>query len=155
MKMLTDQDFVKKIPAIYNWSVGSNIRHSLDHFNAIIHASKEDDAIADYDTRQRNTEVENDRHKAIDAVEKVISTIHLLDLSKGIKVSFIGDEKAFRSYTMESHIGRELSFASHHAVHHMSMVKLLMQSMSYDFSKDSSVGIALSTAKDMKSKNEL
>ncbi len=155
MKMLSDEDFTKKNPNIYNGSVGSHIRHSLDHFRAIIRACQDDNAIADYDTRQRNTEEETNRHKAIDAVEKVIGTIHLMDLSKGIKVSFIGDEKAFRTYTIESHVGRELSFASHHAVHHMSMVKLLMQGMSYDFSKDSPIGIALSTAKDMKGKNEL
>jgi hypothetical protein len=155
LKMLNNEDFVKKNAQVYNSSVASHIRHSLDHFNAIVHAAEDQKHFADYDNRQRNTEIENNRDVAIDAVEKLVHKLHSLDLGQPIKVSFIGDDKTFNTYSMNSHVARELSFASHHAIHHMTLVKLIMSSMSYEFHKDSTIGIAPSTTKDMKSNGEL
>ena len=149
--MLKDTDYVTKIPSVYNSSVGGHIRHSLDHFNAIIAATKQTEhKLADYDTRKRNTDIETNRQLALEAVNQLLETITTLNFEENIEISFIGDDKTFTTFTLPSYVGRELSFASHHAIHHMSMVKLIMQAMQYEFPKDSGIGIAPSTAKEMK-----
>lgn len=147
------EDYSRKVPEIYHSSVGSHLRHSLDHFNSLISAAKSQEHFANYDIRNRNTDVEYDPSVAKEAIEKLKTEIQSLDLYKSLEVSFIGDEKTFQAYKIKSTVMRELSFVSHHAVHHMSMIKLILQSLSYDLPSDSPLGIALSTAKDMKSKS--
>jgi hypothetical protein len=151
LELIKPEDYTKRVPSIFNSSIGGHIRHSLDHFSAVVQAasSKDSNSLANYDQRARNTEIEVDPKVAMALVNDLIKIIPSLPLKKEIDVSFIGDEKSFRSYQVKSSVVRELSFASHHAIHHLSMIKLILSSLSYELPPDSPLGIALSTAKEL------
>lgn len=157
LTMIKPSDYVHKNERIYNSSIGSHIRHSLDHFQClalIINISTK--KVANYDERQRKTEVETNPLAALVVIEQLELSIRDWDLSQSVDVSFIADNIEFNSYTVPSTLARELSFVAHHAVHHMSMVKLLLQELGYDLSSSdsSNLGIAMSTAKDIKNRQE-
>lgn len=150
LNIIKPEDYIKKDPSIFNASVGGHIRHSLDHFNTLLSASDKDGSgVVNYDERARNTNIEINPQAALDQIDILQRAIRTIDLEKSIFVTFMGDEKTFKTYKIKSTVQRELSFVSHHAVHHLSTIKLIMNNLSYEFPKNSPIGIALSTAKDM------
>ncbi len=152
INLITAEDYVKKVPNIYHSSIGSHLRHSFDHFSALLRAASSNEGFANYDERARDTIVESNREAAVNLIQEMKDKIDQLDLNKNIEVSFIGNEKTYEAYKIPSTVLRELSFASHHAVHHLSMVKLILQHLNYQLPENSPLGIALSTAKDIESK---
>ena len=152
LELVTAEDYVKKVPIIFDSSVGSHLRHSLDHFTRLIDAANSPNKFANYDERKRNTVIEIDPSEAKNVIEGMKEKIQLMNLSSDVEVSFIGDEKTFDSYKVKSTVFRELSFVSHHAVHHLSMIKLILNYLNYQLPSDSPLGIALSTAKDIAEK---
>jgi hypothetical protein len=149
LDVLNAQTYIDKIPTVHNSSVASHMRHSLDHFQTVITASeKEENYVGNYDNRNRNTDLETDIQVAKDKIRELQSIISTIDLRKPIKIAFYGESKNYQSYELPSYVGRELSFASHHALHHMSTVKLILQAMGYE-NPQPMLGIALSTQKDM------
>lgn len=156
LNMLTPQHYTHKVASIFNSSVASHLRHILDHYQtAITAATASTDALAHYDERKRDTDIEKSKDAALMAIERMEQDILSINLHKPIKVGFYGDTEAFHTFQMPSIVGREIAFASHHAIHHLSMVKLIMQDMEYSFPPDATIGIAPSTAKDMRSKGLL
>lgn len=151
LNIIKPADYIHKNERIYNSSIGGHIRHSLDHFQCLAITAKFPSTstnMANYDERKRKTEVETNPLAALAVIEQLQLSIHSWDLSQSVDVSFIADNFEFKSYTVTSTLGRELSFVAHHAVHHMSMVKLLLQELGYELPPD--LGIAMSTAKDIK-----
>ena len=62
---------------------------------------------------------------------------------------FLTDEQLkYQPFIMQSTIIRELSFVAHHSIHHLSMVRLIMNYLHYDFNDEDQIGYAPSTMKD-------
>lgn len=152
LQMLTPEHYIARNPKIFNSTIGGHIRHSIDHFQTILTAVRSRN-VGNYDERKRNTAVETDLQMALISIDELEMAIQGLDLVVPIDVSLIADAKEFRNYSMSTYVGRELSFASHHAIHHMSMIKLLMQDLQYSFPESSEVGIAPSTVQSQKGEN--
>jgi uncharacterized damage-inducible protein DinB len=130
-------------------SVGSHIRHILDHFERIVSPNYSNEPgklteILHYDERQRKTDVETDRQKALQRFEEVIIKLKSLPLQAEVKAEFMSDPERAIFYTIPSNIGRELNFAAHHGIHHLFTVTLMMRDMGYKVS-DKSIGVANST----------
>jgi hypothetical protein len=152
--MLESEHYTKRVPSIFDSSVASHVRHILDHYQTILTAAAAStETLANYDERSRDTDVERNMVVALSTIERMEQEILSINLQKPVKVAFYGDTETFQVFKVPSSVGREIAFASHHAIHHMSMVKLLMQSMNYDFPADATIGIAPSTAKDMRKKH--
>ena len=66
-----------------------------------------------------------------------------INLFTNVHVEFMSNGKG-DSYQLSSNIGRELSFVTHHGVHHLSTIKLMMESIGYEIT-DETIGLASST----------
>lgn len=148
LKTVSSDDYIRKLDSFYGASVGGHIRHSLDHFQRLADAMDNPGKLVDYDERKRNTLIESDKTAALFAIGVLSRKLPAVDINKEIEVSFMGDDKTFKAYIMKSSFSRELSFVSHHAVHHLSMVRLMMNSMHYTLPDSQTIGIAVSTVKD-------
>lgn len=158
LEKISEVDYRRPLPGFYNASVGSHFRHSLQHIQAIF--ERVDDTTLEkvvlYDVRSRNNELENDVEIAKEVTKTIQNRVLSLDMTEGLVVSFMGPQSEhFEAYYLPSTTGRELSFAVHHATHHISMAKLMMLHMSYDFSSDQDkIGLAPSTLKDLNTQKE-
>ena len=125
------------------------MRHSLDHWSKLLNHdfTLGNNEEIDYDSRERFSEIETNRLIALDKNERMqhslSSALQTRTPDISVKVLFIGDSKSGVKYSVESTFGRELSFVAHHSTHHLSTIKLLMQSMSYSLPQN--VGMANST----------
>mmetsp|Transcript_24895 Transcript_24895/g.25520 ORF Transcript_24895/g.25520 Transcript_24895/m.25520 type:complete len:191 (+) Transcript_24895:34-606(+) len=149
LKTISDEDYIKHHQFYLGSSVGGHIRHSLDHWSKLLNHdfTLGCDEEIDYDSRERFSEIETNRLVALDTNERLqhslSSALQTRDPNMLVKVMFIGDSKSGVKYSVNSTFGRELSFIAHHSTHHLSTIKLLMQSMSYELPQN--VGMANST----------
>jgi uncharacterized damage-inducible protein DinB len=104
-------------------TIGKHIRHALDHYRAALDAFDRSTVI-DYDHRERNVPMESAPEHALAAIRDLterLSALGIRDLGQPVRVRVMlsgsGDEAELLST-----LGRELAFATHHAVHHHAMM---------------------------------
>ena len=114
--------YSRACPRMFDSTIGQHVRHSIDHFAAVV--ASLDGAVVDYDHRERQTPIERDRAHAIAAIEELLRRFSSLtsdtlgaSVRVRIMVSAEGEEAELRST-----FGRELAFATHHATHHFAMI---------------------------------
>ena len=144
--ILNEEHYILKHPRYFNASIGQHYRHILDHFNALMNATTINSiSIADYDTRKRDTTIEFSIQAANDSISSIESQV-IRDYdkihSKFVDATFMADA-AGNKYSIKSNFHRELSFCAHHAVHHLSLVNLMLTEMGYEL--PNSIGKAPST----------
>ena len=150
LELISGDDYVRQHEHLFKASVGGHMRHSLDHIRVAVTAARDPatDRL-DYDSRMRGTDIERDPASALCAVKQIIDDLNEFNTSSDrslvrfVHVSFIGDPLTGAAYSVPSSVHRELSFAVHHASHHLFLIRVMMESMGYKLDKN--VGIANST----------
>lgn len=89
LQMVSSEDYQRK--ANSGSAIGAHIRHSLDHFNAVMQESTTEGGILDYDTRHRQSDIEKCKVAAIKNCESLLGSLNSLEFSKPIKVKFLSD----------------------------------------------------------------
>lgn len=125
--------------------VGVHFRHVFDHYRAFL-AGLAGDAI-DYDNRQRQTPVEQDRRLAIATALGFATDLGRLPLGLGdrpirISVRSVANHAAEADWSQSS-VKRELQFLVSHTVHHYALIKELLRRAGFDPGED--FGVAPST----------
>lgn len=106
-------------------SIGKHARHVLDHFRAALTTPACDPI--DYDHRERGSRVETDPDAARAEIATLRSIVRSLDedamntaVTTRVMLTGTGETADLRST-----LGRELFFATHHAIHHHAMMKAI------------------------------
>jgi hypothetical protein len=104
-------------------TIGKHARHVLDHFRAALTTPSCDPI--DYDHRSRGGCVETDAKAAGEEINTLRSIVQCLDeaamntqVTARVMLTAGGETADLRST-----LGRELFFATHHAIHHHAMMK--------------------------------
>ena len=107
-------------------SVGAHYRHSLEHFQILLEAVNE--AQIDYDRRERDAGLENDRLVALQVTRDFRHAARFLStlstdraIEARYKISYAGSGSCSASST----IGREIMYAVSHAIHHYALIGLI------------------------------
>lgn len=134
---LTDEQYTRKPVGVVPGSIGGHVRHSLDHFNALLQGLCT--GTVDYDQRQRGTDVECSRQAAQQAMrqcEQQLLTIQWRHGEQPLAQSVLLTSEG-PAVTVATTLDRELAFVLSHTIHHNSliaaMVRLLGVSVADDF----------------------
>lgn len=160
----SNDDYLKKCVFLYNGSVAGHVRHSLDHYNKVlmnphvlalhhgghIHTGNRKGNVIKpfiaYDVRKRMTDIELFRDSGVSECQRLVDTLSTGPISQLMKekvqVSFV--DYSNKEIVTDSNIERELMFVAHHGIHHISMMKVIMESMGYNIN-DEKIGLAPST----------
>ncbi len=109
-------------------SVGAHVRHVLDHVAALIEPRT--DGLIDYDTRCRQTLVEQHQPTAIAELRRLAFALwHVpeADEPRVRRLSAVVSDDGRRTET-PTLFGRELVFVLSHTVHHQAIIALLLAS---------------------------
>ena len=128
LALVPDGAYAATSEALGGGTIGKHVRHSLDHFAALLavaHAGSP--GPVDYDRRARDVPVEHDRAAARAEVARLgllVSELEpgVADRPVRVRVMLAGDGAEAE---LGSTIGRELFFAVHHAIHHHAMIKAI------------------------------
>lgn len=123
---LDDTAYRHTSAAMMGGTIGKHVRHCLDHFAAVVAAARGSGPI-DYDHRRRDVPMETDRAEARRAIGALVCSLRSIDASASsipvtVRVMLAADGA---EAAVPSSLARELAFASHHAVHHHAMMKVI------------------------------
>lgn len=126
LSSLSDDNYTRKLPGAFHSAVGGHYRHCLDHFQSMLRGFNAD--AIDYDDRDRDTRIEDDRAFAIS------ETLRLMKACESIPAAFLDCPVNVRSkvnYELDiapviaSTVGRELMYAVAHAIHHYALIAVM------------------------------
>ena len=149
LEAISQEDYIKTLDNFFAASIGKHLRHSRSHFENVLDIHSIEGAakpiVLQYDERSRGGAIETDKSAALKFQSHLVYLLDNFPMEKttaNIHVEFKGIPP--HSYTMPSSWDRELSFVTHHAVHHLSTMKLMLNELGYK-SLDKNIGLASST----------
>lgn len=145
IKGLEDEVFSQfEIPS--KASVGTHFRHNLDFVTNLLRGLKT--GRIDYNLRERNLQVEQDRQYAISRFESVITEFGNLT-SEMLEQRILVRSETVEGVWCESSGMRELEFLQSHTIHHYALIEAKLVSFGVSVPKD--FGVAPSTLEFWKS----
>lgn len=143
VRALTPEQYRAGGSGHFKSSVGMHLRHNLDHFEAFF-AGFEDGQI-DYESRSRNTQLEDIPGVAEDAIVGYLEQLQQMraldDRTLNIREESEAGVEA-RSW-LPSSIGREFQFLLGHTVHHNALIVMILDGQGVDLPEG--FGVAPST----------
>lgn len=126
LQEIDDAGYVRKMPAAFNASIGGHYRHCLDHFRSLLEAAAGE--TLNYDHRQRDPMIENDRFAALHATrslrEEFLSWTEA-HVARRVHVQCKTSYAAGASQAADSTLGREIMYSVAHAVHHYALIGVM------------------------------
>jgi hypothetical protein len=131
-----------------NASIGQHARHILEFYICLFRGLET--GIINYDDRDRDVRIENDKALTIDIIKELKEKINSLNNYPDVILQVeYGDESA-KSIQLQSNIKRELVYNIEHTIHHLAIIKhSIIEHLKYIDLPDH-FGIASSTTRYMK-----
>lgn len=131
---LSDAEYLNAAPATYGSGIGAHLRHCLDHYTNFLAGL--DCARIDYDARQRDVRVEQDRGFALSCMESLRARLAGLrdrgqDAALEVKMD-CGDQTDPATWWSRSSVCRELQFLISHTVHHYALIAFMLRQQGRD-----------------------
>lgn len=140
---LDDAAYTRTMPPIFQSGIGTHLRHCLDFYGAFLRGIR--DGRIDYDKRERNTVIEQNREAAIVAIETTIrqmTSLNFINEEMPVLVR-LEDASADESSWCQSTIGRELQALKSHTIHHYALIAVMVKLQGITVSAD--FGVSTST----------
>jgi hypothetical protein len=126
LNSLSDENYTRKLPAVFDSAIGEHYRHCLDHFQSLLRGLDADEI--DYDDRERNPRIENDRKFALDETHRILRAFGSIPtefLDCPINVLSKVNYELNTAPLIGSTVGRELMYAVAHAIHHYALIAVM------------------------------
>lgn len=126
LNSLTDGEYTRKLANVFGSTVGEHYRHCLDHFQCLLQGLDADEI--NYDHRERNPRIENDRDFAVAETQRILrgfASIPSPFLDCPINVRSKVNYELNAAPSIGSTVGRELMYAVAHAVHHYALIAVM------------------------------
>ncbi len=142
----SNETYVKSDVRSFGSSIGSHIRHVLDHYASFVAGIES--GVVNYDARVRDTADENDARSGIERAKHLLRELERATLDPNQEVNVIvsanTEDDDARS---RSTFGRELKFLASHTVHHYALIAIASRMQGID--PADTFGVAPSTLKYM------
>ena len=126
---LSDEAYVRSAHPEYTSGVGGHLRHCLDHYTNFLAGVA--GGRVDYDARQRDARIENERTYAVAVIQRIAEGLRGLratraDVPVTVKMD-CGDNSDTQNWWSQSSVQRELQFLLSHTVHHYALIALILR----------------------------
>lgn len=130
LQSLSAENYTRRVPAVFNATIGGHYRHCLDHFTRLLDALDADEV--DYDHRERDPRLETQPQFALLLTAQIRRTLQQLwphtlcvEVKTRCEVSYVrGDSPVTRST-----LARELVYCIAHAIHHYALISVMARLM--------------------------
>jgi hypothetical protein len=126
LNSLSDENYTRKLPAVFGSTVGGHYRHCLDHFQSLLQGL--DAYEINYDNRERNSRIENDRAFGLSETQRILRAFGSIPtpfLKCPINVRSKINYDIDAAPLIGSTVGRELMYAVAHAIHHYALIGVM------------------------------
>jgi len=125
IESLTDAQYVQKPVGVVASSIGGHIRHSLDHYTALLNGVR--DGHLNYDRRERGTDVERSRGAALETIRALqhrLRGLGPIDDTAPLRLSVLVSADGVPVEVLTT-LERELAFVLSHTIHHNSLLAVM------------------------------
>lgn len=141
---LSDEQFSKPLDLFHGSSIGQHLRHIIEFYQCLFSAEN----MVDYDQRERNLELENNRKKALKTLSEIQNTLNKVAGDRSIALNSNFSMDPAHSCMVISSFYRELCYNLEHAVHHMAIIRMGVQHYWPEINLTGQFGVAHSTIRD-------
>lgn len=144
---LTAEDYRADHPDLAGQSVGTHLRHALEHYQAFLRGLAK--GRIDYADRPREAALEQDPALAAERVDRIRAELQTAVREAPEElwlVPELSERRAGQGGTLPSGFDRELAFLASHTVHHMALIRLLLAERGIRL--EASFGVATATLRD-------
>lgn len=134
---LDDAAYARVVAPLFDYGVGSHVRHCLDSFTSFLQGLES--GLIDYDRRARDTRIERDRHYAQMRIAATMAALQ--GLMPDLSATVLQARQDSPHWTVTS-LARELQFLLSHTVHHYALVALMLRAQGIEPSQDFGVAPA-------------
>ncbi len=146
LNQLDSTAYAKPLMLFEGATLGQHFRHILDFYNCLVEGALSGQL--DYSKRARNPLMETDVNVAKESFQTLLKKIEQLNDHQAIKVvTDFSVEECSERETVNSSVGRELMYAFDHAVHHLAIIRIGIQTAFPDVQINDRLGVAPSTVK--------
>ena len=146
LNSLSDGEYTCKLQSVFGSTVGGHYRHCLDHFQSLLQGLDANEI--NYDDRERNPRIENDRAFALTETRRILrglASISTPFLDCPINVRSKVNYELDAASSIGSTFGRELMYAVAHTIHHYALIAVMCSVL--EVPVPAGFGIAPSTLK--------
>jgi uncharacterized damage-inducible protein DinB len=127
LQNMDDDAYRYELDAVFQSSIGSQVRHCLDHYDCFLRAI--DSGCVDYEARSRDPLLESDRRFAIRETRRICAALAPLGALTGdAQLQQQGSAVGGRALAPTS-LGRELDFLLGHTVHHCALLAIMCREL--------------------------
>jgi len=150
IKLIDDPTYTQPGQTFLKYGAGTHFRHCVDFYNSFL--SGIETGRIDYDLRERNEKVEQDRSVAIAAIDSIIERLYRLSPADCHREVWVISEdssanKAAPQWSRSS-ITRELQFLLSHTIHHYAIIAIIIRLQGIEPGEE--FGVAPSTLRQWK-----
>jgi uncharacterized damage-inducible protein DinB len=139
---LSDEEFRMELSVLSGNTIGKHVRHIVEMYQCLISAYPLN--TVNYDLRERNTQIENDRSYALSCIESISNSLLILaDKHLDLIVGLSKSDSHFE--TVKTTFNRELVYNIEHCIHHMAIIKIAVEVSFNAIAISSDFGVAPST----------
>ena len=144
LNTLSTEHFTRRVPVVFNASIGGHYRHCLDHFTSLLRGVGAD--LVDYDHRERDARVETRPEVALFVTRDLRERLNALPETALTALVAARCEVSYEhgnSPTTSSSFGRELAYCVAHAIHHYALIAVMARLLEVELPEH--FGVAPST----------
>lgn len=149
LSRMKDNEYTEPVNALNNSTIGQHTRHTIEFFTCLMDSYHT--KMIDYDTRERNLEIESNRDVGVSELTKVLTWLDSNMSDRPLKLRINYDLDGQDSQYIESTFTRELVYNIEHAIHHMALIKVGLKEVCPHVEVDPSYGVAVSTLRHQRS----
>lgn len=129
LETLTDQQYTQAPVGTITSSVGSHVRHCLDHVRELIDGVQSGEM--NFDARKRGTTVESCRHTAIAECRKLslrLETLTAESLDEDVRLALLPSADA-EAIVVRTCAAREAAYVLSHTIHHNAIIAAAVKTL--------------------------
>jgi len=142
LETVSDLEYSDPLPdsaALFAFTIGQQTRHILDHY-LVFQEYFESDRL-DYYLRKRSETLEKEKATALQTIAAIISLLESITENKTILVQSEGRIDTQNEF-IQSSLAREISFLATHTIHHLAILKIMINFIGKPCHEDTGVAPA-------------
>ncbi len=140
---LQDTQFSTPQKEAFNASIGQHVRHILEFYTCLFEGTQKGEV--NYDTRKRDKAIEENRVYALEVLEAIILQLDEVYTDKPLRLKVELSGKGQSVATLSTNYERELIYTLEHAIHHMAIIKIIVNLKYAGVELMKNFGVAFST----------
>ncbi|MDX1627769.1 MAG: DinB family protein [Fulvivirga sp.] len=145
IEQINEKDFSAKVEVLNDSTIGQHTRHTLEFFLCLQKGLEK--GVINYDNRDHDKIIETDKVLCLSTIEQIKRFLDRCEGNMPLQLESNYDLENDTINTVESNLHRELAYNIEHAIHHMAIIKIGLNSVAPYVKLPNHFGVAISTIK--------